>query len=114
MEQQGRLYFYKHCDGVQYDQTEDLITFFVFPLGLVGKSTLSAGCLLCLLVGKSTVSVGCDFSAAPGTYNYESAANFDSYLRALGVGFIMRQLAGIAQPVVTVSLDCGGGRSLQF
>ena len=48
----------------------------------------------------------CDFENAPGTYKFESSSNFDNYLKALGVGFIMRQLASLAQPVVTLSVDC--------
>merc|ERR1712227_903144 len=48
----------------------------------------------------------CDYQNVPGVYNFESSTNFDNYLKALGVGFIMRQLASLAQPVVTLSVDC--------
>ena len=48
----------------------------------------------------------CNYNYVPGVYSFESSTNFDNYLKALGVGFIMRQLAGLAQPVVTISLDC--------
>ena len=48
----------------------------------------------------------CEYENANGTYKYESASNFQDYLKALGVGFIMRQLASLAQPTVTISIDC--------
>ena len=32
----------------------------------------------------------------------EESSNFDGYLKELGVGFILRQLAQVAQPTVTV------------
>ena len=48
----------------------------------------------------------CDYQNVPGVYSFESSTNFDNYLKALGVGFIMRQLASLAQPVVTISVDC--------
>ena len=48
----------------------------------------------------------CNYNYVPGVYNFESSSNFDNYLKALGVGFIMRQLASLAEPVVTISLDC--------
>ena len=37
-----------------------------------------------------------------GTYSLESSSNFDSYLKELGVGFLLRQVAQVAQPTVTV------------
>merc|ERR1711983_626245 len=42
----------------------------------------------------------------PGIYDYESSVNFDNYLAALGVNFILRKLAGLAYPVVTISTPC--------
>jgi len=41
-----------------------------------------------------------------GTYSLEGSSNFDSYLKELGVGFILRQLAQVAQPTVTVDRNC--------
>ena len=37
-----------------------------------------------------------------GMISLEGSSNFDSYLKELGVGFILRQLAQVAQPTVTV------------
>lgn len=42
----------------------------------------------------------------PGIYNYESSVNFDNYLAALGVQYMLRKLAGLAYPTVTVSTNC--------
>ena len=36
------------------------------------------------------------------TISLEESSNFDDYLKELGVGFILRQLAQVAQPTVTV------------
>jgi len=38
----------------------------------------------------------------PGIYDYESSVNFDNYLAALGVNYVLRKLAGLAYPVVTI------------
>ena len=59
-----------------------------------------------MLNSSNSTTATCDFENAPGTYKFESSSNFDNYLKALGVGFIMRQLASLAQPVVTLSVDC--------
>ena len=32
----------------------------------------------------------------PGIYDYESSVNFDNYLAALGVNYVLRKLAGLA------------------
>ena len=37
-----------------------------------------------------------------GTYYYESSDNFDAYLTELGVGWLLRQAAMLAFPIVTV------------
>ena len=37
-----------------------------------------------------------------GTFYLHSSDNFDAYLTELGVGFILRQLASLAYPIVTV------------
>ena len=42
----------------------------------------------------------------PGIYDYESSVNFDNYLAALGVNYLLRKLAGLAYPVVTISTTC--------
>ena len=45
-------------------------------------------------------------SLIPGTYTFERQSNFQNYLKELGVPYVLRTLAGIARPVVTVSRDC--------
>lgn len=40
-----------------------------------------------------------------GKYNYESGENFDEFLKALGVGWILRNLAKTTKPTIEVSLD---------
>lgn len=42
----------------------------------------------------------------PGIFDYESSVNFDSYLAALGVNYVLRKLAGLASPTVTISNTC--------
>ena len=42
----------------------------------------------------------------PGIYDYESSVNFDNYLKALGVNYVLRKLAGLAYPVVTIEPLC--------
>ena len=32
----------------------------------------------------------------PGIYDYQSSVNFDNYLAALGVNYVLRKLAGLA------------------
>ena len=59
------------------------------------------------LFDNSTMSSDtCDYTNVNGTYKFESSSNFDNYMKALGIGFIMRQLASLAQPVVTLSIEC--------
>jgi len=38
-----------------------------------------------------------------GTYRYQSATNFNSYLKEVGVNFVFRRLAALARPVVTIT-----------
>merc|ERR1711874_886675 len=38
-----------------------------------------------------------------GTFRYQSATNFNSYLKEVGVNFIFRRLASLARPVVTIT-----------
>ena len=38
-----------------------------------------------------------------GTFYLHSSEGFDSYLAELGVGYILRQLAALAFPIITVS-----------
>lgn len=40
-----------------------------------------------------------------GKYNYESGENFDEFLKALGVGWILRNLAKTTKPTIEVTLD---------
>ena len=48
--------------------------------------------------------IQCDL--IPGIYDYQSSRNFDNYLKALGVNSILRTLAGLASPIVTISTNC--------
>ena len=41
-----------------------------------------------------------------GVYDYKSSVNFDNYLKALGVPYLLRTLAGLASPQVTISKSC--------
>ena len=40
-----------------------------------------------------------------GKYTYESGENFDEFLKALGVGFILRNLAKTSKPTIEITLD---------
>ena len=40
-----------------------------------------------------------------GKYQYESGENFDEFLRELGVGFILRNLAKTSKPTIEITLD---------
>ena len=42
----------------------------------------------------------------PGIYDYESSQNFENYLQELGVNYILRKLARLASPAVTISTSC--------
>ena len=42
----------------------------------------------------------------PGIYDYESSQNFENYLQELGVNYILRKLARLASPAVTISNSC--------
>ena len=48
--------------------------------------------------------IQCDL--IPGIYDYQSSINFDNYLKALGVNSILRTLAGLASPIVSISTNC--------
>jgi hypothetical protein len=41
-----------------------------------------------------------------GTFYLHSSSNFDAYLAELGVSYILRQLALLASPVITVGRSC--------
>ena len=43
----------------------------------------------------------------PGTYDLDSSSNFENYLKEMGVSYFLRQLAMLAQPQVTFSINCG-------
>ena len=45
----------------------------------------------------------------PGIYIYETSQNFDSYLKELGVNYILRQFAGWVTPIVNISTTCPHG-----
>lgn len=40
-----------------------------------------------------------------GTWQLESSENFDEYMKAVDVGFMMRKLGAMAKPNVSISLD---------
>ena len=44
-------------------------------------------------------------SLITGTFAFERQSNFQNYLKELGVSYVLRTLAGIARPVVTISRD---------
>jgi len=48
-----------------------------------------------------------------GSYNLDGSTNFQNYLKELGVGWLLRNLAGLADPTVTLSRDCGEEVSVQ-
>ncbi len=48
-------------------------------------------------------SNGPSFNLAEGTYHLGPTHNFDAYLAELGVSFILRRLASLASPTVTIS-----------
>jgi len=40
-----------------------------------------------------------------GTYKLDHSENFDEFMKALGVGMVMRKMANAATPVVTITKD---------
>jgi len=40
-----------------------------------------------------------------GTYKLDTSENFDEFMKALGVGMVMRKMANAATPVVTVTKE---------
>ena len=65
-------------------------------------------CLLATL-SLSTLVTSNDLKSdlVEGTYNYDTVdGKFTSYLRELGVGWILRNLAGLARPEVIISKSC--------
>ena len=46
-----------------------------------------------------------NMSLITGTFAFERQTNFQNYLKELGVPYVLRTLAGIARPVVTISRD---------
>lgn len=43
-----------------------------------------------------------------GKWKLDRSENFDSFLREIGVNFVLRKLASAASPVVTISIDDDG------
>ena len=41
-----------------------------------------------------------------GIYDYQSSVNFDNYLKQLGVNYVLRKLAALASPTVTIGTNC--------
>ncbi|XP_012671852.1 fatty acid-binding protein, adipocyte-like [Clupea harengus] len=48
-----------------------------------------------------------------GTWKMVESENFDDYLKALGVGFALRQVAGRAKPSLIISVDGDGTVTLK-
>ena len=42
-------------------------------------------------------------NAISGVYDYGRSTNFEAYLQELGVSYILRRLAGLASPTVTIT-----------
>ncbi|XP_063448907.1 sodium/calcium exchanger regulatory protein 1-like [Mytilus trossulus] len=42
---------------------------------------------------------------ALGTWNMAESHNFDDYMKALGVGLVMRKMANMAKPTIEISVD---------
>ena len=47
-----------------------------------------------------------EMSLITGIYTFESKENFQNYLKELGVPYVLRSLASMATPVITISKDC--------
>ena len=47
-----------------------------------------------------------EISIITGIYTFESEVNFQNYLKELGVPYVLRSLASMATPVITISKDC--------
>merc|ERR1712038_1888891 len=47
-----------------------------------------------------------EISLITGIYTFESEVNFQNYLKELGVPYVLRSLASMATPVITISKDC--------
>ena len=54
-----------------------------------------------------------EISIITGIYTFESEVNFQNYLKELGVPYVLRSLASMATPVITISKDCQVTSKLQ-
>lgn len=48
-----------------------------------------------------------------GKYVLESSENFDDFLKAIGVGFLMRKAAGVQSPTVEIKVGEDGQYSIK-
>ena len=58
------------------------------------------------LMSTTDASTTPGMSLIPGIYTYESEENFQNYLKKLGVPYVLRTLASMATPVMTISKNC--------
>ena len=50
----------------------------------------------------SKISSNSTKSLIAGEYTYQSSVNFDNYLKEMGLSYILRQMAAVARPVITI------------
>ena len=69
-------------------------------IGLLGVT----GRIIILIIANNILAIKTPIMiiAMMALISLEESSNFDGYLKELGVGFILRQLAQVAQPTVTV------------
>ena len=58
------------------------------------------------LMSSTDASTTPGMSLITGIYTYESEENFQNYLKKLGVPYVLRSLASMATPVMTISKNC--------
>merc|ERR1712154_145229 len=56
------------------------------------------------ITNSSSINITSDLMT--GTFELHSSDNFENYLAEMGVNYFLRQLAMLAQPVVTISRNC--------
>jgi len=61
---------------------------------------------LCILFIITTAMGSNNVSQIPGTYQYNSSSNFNTYLKELGVPWLLRTFAGMANPTIILSKEC--------
>jgi len=58
------------------------------------------------LMSSTDASTTPEMSLITGIYTFESEDNFQKYLKKLGVPYVLRSLASMATPVITISKNC--------